>query len=229
MKAVVFDLYGKIAHFRRPDTTATHMSYPFIPPTAAKGLVGAVLGIEDFVTNDRIGIRLLRPVLSVAQRMSMFGKDGVNFNRPTTIELLVNPGYRIYYVGEEYAEPLAEMLREGRSVYPTYLGSAYCLTKPALHDIRDDVRFLTPKSGEVWRSQSVIPVAAIKNIVMEPDRQYCRSGGYFRKYVGQRTFEGSVNFIYESQGKPISFVPSNEGQGSSFVWMEWDGETVCLI
>ena len=62
MKAVIFDVTGTIAHFRRPDTTATQLTYPFITPTAAKGLVGAILGITDFVTQDQLGIRLLRPV-----------------------------------------------------------------------------------------------------------------------------------------------------------------------
>ena len=47
MKALIFEVKGTIAHFRRPDTTATHLTYPFITPLAAKGLVGAMLGITD--------------------------------------------------------------------------------------------------------------------------------------------------------------------------------------
>jgi CRISPR-associated protein Cas5h len=95
MKGLAFIIKGSIAHFRRPDTTATHLTYPFITPTAVKGLVGAILGISDFVTRDKIGIELLHPVRTVAQQMSMLGKDGGGvFNRPTTIELLVNPNYQ---------------------------------------------------------------------------------------------------------------------------------------
>jgi len=85
MKAVVFEVKGAIAHFRRPDTTATHLTYPFITPLAAKGLVGAILGITDFTTRDRVGIQLLNPVCTSAQQLSMLGKDSGNtFNRPTT-------------------------------------------------------------------------------------------------------------------------------------------------
>jgi len=40
MKGLAFDIKGSIAHFRRPDTTATQMTYPFITPTAVRGLVG---------------------------------------------------------------------------------------------------------------------------------------------------------------------------------------------
>ena len=128
MKAVVFEVKGAIAHFRRPDTTATHLTYPFITPLAAKGLVGAILGITDFTTRDRVGIQLLNGCTS-AQQLSMLGKDSGNtFNRPTTVELLVNPAYRIYYVGDEYVDELAESLRNRRYVYHTYLGVAYAIT-----------------------------------------------------------------------------------------------------
>ena len=72
MKTIIFDLQGEMAHFRRPDTTSTQLTYPFITPTAIKGLVGAILGIEDFVTNDKIGIQLLNPVRTIAQQMSMY-------------------------------------------------------------------------------------------------------------------------------------------------------------
>ena len=111
MKVVVFDVKGDIGHFRRPDTTATHLTYPFIPPTAVKGLVGAILGIEDFVTNDKIGIQILSEVNMVSQQMSML-KMGNTFNRPTTVQLLINPAYRIYYSGDEYVDELENGTQE---------------------------------------------------------------------------------------------------------------------
>lgn len=43
----VFELRGPIAHYRRPDTLGTHATYPFLPRTALRGLVGAILGLED--------------------------------------------------------------------------------------------------------------------------------------------------------------------------------------
>lgn len=230
MKAAVFDLMGSLAHFRRPDTTATHLSYPFITPTAVKGLVGAVLGRDDFVTRDRVAIQLLKPVATVAQRMSLLGKDGGTvFNRPTTIELVVNPAYRIYYVGDEYAEELGDMLGQGRSVYPTYLGAAFCLTKPVLRAFRDDVALLRPAASDVWRTPAVLPVSAVEDLTMEPDRQYSRAGGYMRRYAGARTFEGSVSYLYERQGRPIVFQPAVLPDDSLFGWAEWEGDAICLV
>lgn len=210
MIGLAFDVLGTVGHFRRPDTTATQMTYPFITPTAARGLVGAILGIEDFVTSDQVGIALLRPVRIVSQQMSMLGKDsGSVFNRPTTIELLVNPGYRIYYTGEEYTEKLLDFLRQERAVYATYLGAAYALTKPVLYKFYKEVSFPVMEGREI-ETKTAVPTALIQEIVLKPDRYYCRAGGFLYEYKGGRTFEKSVDFLYEKDGKPISFIPKTD-------------------
>ena len=94
MKAVVFEVKGAIAHFRRPDTTATHLTYPFITPLAVKGLVGAILGITDFMTRDYVGIQLLNPVRTSAQQLSMLGKDSGNTFSAHYRGTLSCPAYR---------------------------------------------------------------------------------------------------------------------------------------
>ena|SRR5690554_718462 len=231
MKGLAFDILGTVGHFRRPDTTATQMTYPFITPTAAKRLVGAILGIEDFVTTDRIGIELLRPVRTVAQQMSMLGKDsGSTFNRPTTIELLVNPGYRIYYTGEEYTEQLLSFLIQEKSVYTTYLGVAYALTKPVLHRIYSEVSYLEPEEKAI-EPRTIVPTSMIKEIVLKEDFYYCRAGGFLYEYKGNRTFEKSVDFLYEKDGKPISFVPNANFTDSSLdlKLAYFEEDLVCLV
>ena len=110
MKVIVFDVKSSVGHFRRPDTTATQLTYPFMPPTAAKGLVGAILGISDFTTNDKVGIELRSKVRLVSQQLSLLHNGGSTF-RPTTIQLLVEPAYRIYYCGDEYANQLETFLK----------------------------------------------------------------------------------------------------------------------
>lgn len=205
MKVVAFDVRSTVGHFRRPDTTATHLTYPFITPTAARGLVGAILGIEDFVTKDKIGIQILTPVQTSSQQMSMLGKDGGSvFNRPTTIELLVNPAYRIYYAGNEYGEELVESLKNKRSVYQTYLGSAFAITTPKLHDI---FPYTKVKGDDLLKSNTVVPVHAIEHLEIEPDKDYSRASGFMCHYLGDRTFEHSIDFIYEKQGRSIYFRP----------------------
>jgi CRISPR-associated protein Cas5h len=228
MKGLVFDIRGSIGHFRRPDTTATQMTYPFITPTAAKGLVGAILGIEDFVTIDKVGIKLLNPVQTVAQQMSMLGKDSAStFNRPTTLELLVNPAYRIYYTGEEYTERLLEFLAQDKSVYTTYLGVAYALTKPVLYEVYSNVSYIQIEECEITLN-SVVPIQIIKKLIPGVNHYYCRAGGYLYQYKGNRTFEKSVDFLYEKNGKSITIIPKKEPMLGLEV-AKFGEELICMI
>ena len=120
---VVFELRGAMAHYRRPDTLGTHASYPFIPRTTLRGLIAAILGLETPADQDplpaesRCGLRYLRPVRTVTQQLSLHGKTWIgrsgpseSFHRPTTIELVVEPHYRVYYSGPLAAD-LAERIR----------------------------------------------------------------------------------------------------------------------
>ena len=40
-----------------------------------------------------------------------------------------------------------------------------------------------------------------------PGVQYGRVGGMQYEYLGDRTFRGTINIIYESEGKILSFIP----------------------
>lgn len=225
MKTVVFDLRSSIAHFRRPDTTATHMTYPFIPPTVVKGIVGAILGIEDFVTKDQIGIQINSKIMLVSQQLSLLSSNTSTFNRPTTIQLVVQPSYRIYYTGEEYTDQLESYLKEKRSVYTTYLGSAFSLTNPVYvgtfigQEVKNDI--------ETVCSKSVVPVPMVKRLLMEEDYIYQRANGFLQTYRGNRTFQGSVDFIYEQNGRSISFVP--QITNGSFRMLEIEDDVICLM
>lgn len=227
MKIIVFDVKSTTAHFRRPDTTSTHLTFPFIPPTAAKGLVGAILGIEDFVTTDQVGIQLLSEVKMISQQLSLLGKGGGNtFNRPTTIQLLVEPAYRIYYAGEQYADELEFKLQNKQAVYNTYLGSAFSLTTPQYAGTRDmlEIDF----SREWYAALSVVPVPIIEELSLKDGYYYQRASGFMKKYAGERTFSKSVDFIYEQRGAKLKFK-LKKLDGEEFTLVESDGELVCLL
>src|ERR1700676_851306 len=113
---LVFDVRAPLAHFRRPDTLGTHASYPFITRTALRGLAASILGRTSLPPEVRAGVRLMKPVRTVAQELSMHGKTWEAgrgpphpFQRPTAIELVVEPHYRIYY-GGPYLEELSERI-----------------------------------------------------------------------------------------------------------------------
>ena len=153
---LTFTLRGDIAHFRQPDTTITQATYPFPPRPTLHGLLGAILGInnttpewKEFLCGEHyLGITLLSPIKTVCMQLSLLGKgflgSGKEFNRPTSVELVVSPAYRVYYAGERVMD-LAEKIRNCQSVFPTYLGSTYCLTFPEYEDCNKGYLIKTTK------------------------------------------------------------------------------------
>jgi len=69
LKVLSFDLRGDIGHFRRPDTTVTHATYPFITRTVLTGLCSSILGRESLDGENFVGIQLLSRVRTAAQQM----------------------------------------------------------------------------------------------------------------------------------------------------------------
>lgn len=237
MSLVIFELRGNLGHFRRPDTLGTHATYPFMTRTALRGLAASVLGRESVPERERTGLRLLSPVRTVAQELSLHGKtwqagsgDERSFNRPTSIELLVQPAYRVYYHGET-AEELAVRLHHGHSHYHTYLGSAFCLTFPRfVRSIQEiPLRASQEVAGETLETVAVVPTEAIKELLFDDGREYARVGGMLHRHVGGRRFRGSLSLIYEVSGKSIRFRPNRSADPDRWGWVEVAEEgLICL-
>ena len=229
MQVLIFELKGKMGHFRRPDTTGTHATYPFISRTALHGLLASILGLEMLDGNNFMALRLMTPVYTCTQEMSMIGKGFEkggkdSFNRPTAVEFVVNPHYRIYYTGK-YLKDLVGKLSGNESHYHTYLGCAYCLTFPKFVDVARGI--LISAMGEV-STRTIVPTNAISSLKFREGTCYSRVSGMQYRYLGGRRFDGTINFIYNDENRSIEFVPAvpNEGKPVSFV--DVSGETICL-
>jgi CRISPR-associated protein Cas5h len=235
---VLFELRGPLAHYRRPDTLGTHASYPFIPRTALRGLVGAVLGLSPTDDSDGLpaeavcGLRLLAPVRTVAQQLSLHGKKWVgagpneSFHRPTSIELVIEPCYRAYYAGP-LADDLAARLRQRQSHYHTYLGSAFCLTVPEFVGVRPAEPI--PHDARRIACVTVVPSPAVGRLLFDGTPQYARVGGMLRHHVGGRRFRGTVGVVYEISGAPVTFEPAPPAEDTFWRFRQVAGEgTVCL-
>ncbi len=239
LDVVVFELRGTVAHFRRPDTLGTHATYPFIPRTSLRGMLASILGLQELPTEGRAGVRLLRPVRTVAQELSMHGKTWEaasgppsSFHRPTSIELVIEPHYRLFYTGPLLDE-LDARLRERRSHYHTYLGSAFCLTFPQWTRRNDGCEPLLPTPGTPIRCATVVPSSAVARLDPEEGQEYVRVGGLMWEHDGpfhERRFRGTaVSVIYEANGGPLRFAPATSAQAPfwSFVELPEEG-MVCL-
>lgn len=205
---LVFDLRGTVGHYRRPDTAVTHATYPFPTRTALRGLLGAILGLPEWTTREAwTGVRCLKPVRTRAQELSMLGKGFFgstdSFNRPTSVELLVDPAYRIYYTGPD-VDVLAERIANRQSVYPTYLGSAFALTVPEFVSY-GPVPEVEATALDVVDSPAVVPVHVVAEIEPVPGRSYARVGGVLHTHLGGRRFRRSLSFLYEPNAGGVRF------------------------
>lgn len=235
---LIFDLRGPLAHFRRPDTLATHASYPFFTRTALRGLVGSVLGLTELPADVRAGLRLLTPVRTVAQELSLHGKTweagsgrADSFHRPTSIELVVQPHYRIYYAGP-YADELRRRLEAQQSHFHTYLGSAFCLTVPEWVRAVEAAQPMTVEPGRLLTCVTVVPAPAVARLLPQGDCQYARVGGLLREHLGpfpERRFRGTLAVLYEVNGGPLIFESAQDGLDASWQFYELPDEgTACL-
>jgi len=239
-QVLVFCVKGALAHFRQPDTTATHATYPFPPRPTIHGLLASVLGLdfddeegEAFLHEEEhfVGLTLLKPVRTVCAQMSMHGKGftgggGDSFNRLTTIELVVSPQYLVYYTGSRLRD-LAERIRAGQSVYHTYLGSAYCLIFPVFHGLYP-LEEVVPGEGEPLPLSCVVPQGVIQEIIFEPGGNYAVARALPYRHTGGRVFEQTVNIIYETSGRDLKIKARKPPEIACKFLKTHEGKVVCL-
>jgi CRISPR-associated protein Cas5h len=142
--ALVFDWEGPYGHFRKPYSSASPVTYSLPPPTAVAGLLGAIAGwgkseywLRLGTDGWGVGVRLLRAVRRIRVGINLLklagGKDlrprlG-DPPRPTPMEFLVDPAYRIAFWHRDTGvmDALRGPLRSGTTVYTPSLGLACCL------------------------------------------------------------------------------------------------------
>lgn len=129
-RLLIFDLKGKLAHFRKFYTSSSSLSYSFPPRTTITGLIAGMLGkerdsyYEDFAVNKcKIALSIRKPLRKIMQTVNYIRtkkEDGYTTSRkviehfierqiskyPTPLELIVPQKfndeivYRIYFCCE---------------------------------------------------------------------------------------------------------------------------------
>lgn len=135
-KALVFDLWGDYAHFRKIETTTSPLTYSFPTKTALSGLIAAILGLGRDCYYDLFktgfGLRILNPLRKIRINLNLINTADEPFyslrkknpRAPTPFEFIKDPQYRIYCWlkdSERYKE-LKSRLEKHQSVYTPYLG-----------------------------------------------------------------------------------------------------------
>jgi len=148
MRVIAFRVRGDFAHFRRYYTTSSPLSFSIPPPSAIRGLIGAILGLSRnkypgiLSTNfSKVGVRLLSPVKKIRLALNYIDtKDGAWVSRPPSrgrfhtqvrIEFIKDPDYEIYFHHKDKGlmDKFSQMLKAERTVYTPYLGITECIAK----------------------------------------------------------------------------------------------------
>ncbi len=145
---VVFEMSGRMAHFRKVHTNSSSLTYLVPPRTTLSGIVAAILGLERDSYYEQLGPRnswltvsLRTPVRTVMQTINnLFVKSpsdlsGSNGHTQVPTELVIPQTgegvltYRIYFSHRDSAvmSELVERIAEHKPVYPVALGTASML------------------------------------------------------------------------------------------------------
>ncbi len=170
--AIVFEISGPIALYRKPYTTTSSVSFPIPPPTAIAGLLAGILGIKNGshissfsalfwsqMTGTRIAIQRLNSTawLSTTINFLNIKEPQKNLHIRVKHQFIKNPHFRIYVQGG-LEHRLKPMLEKGEFVYTPTMGTAY-----ALADIRylgefDFQKQSDLKCGEEVQIASAVPL-----------------------------------------------------------------------
>ena len=142
MKFLKFNLSGDLALFRRctsvDDTTELILTHDFMPPTAVKGLIGAILGYSGLAkaSRENTEIEFLKKLECVKiailpNRTNKFiqritNTTGFANNGSTMImaqQVLEDLSYKVF-VGDNFDdyEKLKDLMIKGKTTYPMTLG-----------------------------------------------------------------------------------------------------------
>jgi CRISPR-associated protein Cas5h len=142
---LIFDLKGRLAHFRKYFTNSSSLSYSFPPRTVIIGLVAGLLGEERDTyykkfsdSHCKVAVSLKTPVRKIMQTMNYINTNNYSIDAllsdnpkiehtPIPLEIVCPVDdheicYRIYLFCDGVHQKLRERLEQNRFVYPPYLG-----------------------------------------------------------------------------------------------------------
>jgi CRISPR-associated protein Cas5h len=238
MRTLIFEIGGEYAQFKKPYSPMSPVSYPFPPPTAVLGMLGAIAGYAKTDYHERlgwqsakIGVQILNPVRVYRASINLLQtKDGTdayfrpraekNTHTQVPYEFLRRPAYRLYIAGlrEEAARCVEDNLRAGRTAYTVVLGLASCLAEIQWIGTQE----ITPVTAGPWSSATVIPLTSNVEVHYEDGRRYQR----FRVPAvmdGQRIVHRYQEVVMAEDGLPI------QGQGNTQPFYQINNETIAFL
>lgn len=230
-KALVFDIWGNHAYFRKGYTATSTLTYPFPSRTTIAGFISGILGFEknsyyDIFNkkNSKISIRILNPIKKFRMNLNYINtKEGFllsdikSTGKRTQIqaEFLKDVKYRIYLSLEDkkIMDNLFDLIYNHKSFYTPYLGISECIANFKI--VGED--FIPIENIDVNNNQSTdgknsvcidTIVPSNNKIIIQPKMKY----GIIKspQFMNQdRVVTSYIEHYYEENGKPIKIETSD--------------------
>lgn len=225
MKVIVFDIYGKFAHFRKFYTNSSSLTYGVPPRTTITGIIAAILGLERDSYYDKFSSsRLKLAVRKLTATRKLL--QTLNYMKATSMSELANPkdhtqvpfeiltgedniGFRIYltYDDVNLLNEIETRIISNRLVFPPYLGSANFGCTISYKDTLDAM-FMENKNyisiNTVIRSDSIEEIDILSY-----------SGRLIKErmpvdFYKDRIIKEVTTYIYDDEGKSIDVKIKNK-------------------
>lgn len=215
---IVFDISADFAHFKRPYTTTSPVTFPFPSKPTLYGMISAIIGLDKndylqyfFNQGIEIGLKIINPIhkIYIAENLINTKDDMARFKTHTQIkiEFLKNPAYRIYVnlPDENMSEKLLKHLTDHTSVYTFSMGLSECLSNFNLVGNFTSITRET-SAADYSKINSIIPNTSLSND--ESSIKFTEGAEIFRisltaEMNPQREIQKMLDMIYERTGKPI--------------------------
>ena len=235
-KIIIFDIWGDYAHFKKPYTTTSPLTYSIPSRTALTGIIGAIMGIRKDKNNEdlnyskcNLSIRIMNTIkktiinqnlinTKTAEKMSrMKSKGGRTQIR---IENLKDVKYRIYVeiFSEKEHNDLLSRLKNHSPVFTPSLGISENLANFSFIEEVEykkemgDIKLHSVLNIEKIQPQNVIFEEGKEYFVdtysleMQEDREVLKYGEILIERKGQEIAVRNIEYIALSNGENIMWV-----------------------
>lgn len=214
MTVLIFDIWGAYAHYKKIYATTSALSYAIPPKTSLYGYVAAIVGLEKKANRYlayfepglcQIAIEIRAPLrmqrINTNLRPHLGRLKETDNRKPTTMEYVYQPSYRIYVAHQdtEVYDALKKHLLNHTAVYTPSLGLANLISS---FQYVDEVEILPQKHDEALPIHSVIPKQYFIELDMSPERinQIEEATMYAVEMNTEREVTQRDSILYERQG-----------------------------
>ena len=236
---LVFEIASNLAMFRKAYTTTSMISYPFLPPTVAAGVIAAITGLDNGANEradaaeywrrfggTRIAISVRSPLSWYLTAVNLIKFKNSNGDMREHIQpkhqFIKNPRYRVYVRGGNLYGELKTRLEENECIFTPFLGVAYAVA---------DISYIGEFAEEDINKNNIV----VNTIVPLSDGlsiDMNKGGAIFKEYVPmvqdiRRNFVSSVPVLYSGQAATEAIYVKDRGSldlsrvgGEQVAWFE---------